>query len=382
MKIKYTAAKAITPVRIIEDAEVCAENGVIVGVGRRDRSTDAQYVLRDFGEYLAPGYIDIHTHGGGGFDFCDGTEEAFLGAGEIHRKNGTTTLLPTSLTCSDETLYGFFDTLRKVKAKKYDSIPEYFGAHLEGPYFSPQFAGAQDPRYLSVPRKEHYMPILEKYGDIITRWSFAPELDGAMEFSRELCRRGILSSAGHSAATVYDMEEALENGCTHLTHHYCAMSGMTKRGAYKYPGVIDSAYIHDEFTTEVIADGHHVPDGYLFTLYKYLGAARVCLVSDSLRVAGLPDGEYYIGKEGSGTKTVKDNGVAFMPDRHAFAGSAVTVDTLVRRMVFNIGVPLADAVRMATMTPAHICGMKRKGVLAVGYDADVIGLDDRLNVIA
>ena len=211
--------RILTPLRVIENGEVCFENGKITYVGPA-RTDDGSHVVTDYGDkYISPGFIDIHVHGGGGHDFMDCTLEAFLGAARLHAAHGTATLLPTTLTCPDEELFMLFDLFAQAKAAENDGA-FLAGLHLEGPYFAPSQKGAQDERYIVPPRREHYEKILEKANGSILRWSVAPELEGAMELGRRLMREGILPSIGHSDAVYETALEAFENGYTHLTHFY------------------------------------------------------------------------------------------------------------------------------------------------------------------
>lgn len=369
----------ITPLRIIENGEVCFENGVITYVG--PQRADGGCIVTDYGDrYISPGFIDIHVHGGGGYDFMDCTREAFLGAARLHAAHGTATLLPTTLTCPDEELFELFGLFAQAKAAENDGA--YLAClHLEGPYFAASQKGAQDERYIVPPRREHYETILEKANGSILRWSAAPELDGAMELGRRLTREGILPSIGHSDAVYETALEAFENGYTHLTHFYSGMSGLVRRNSYRFPGLIESGYMEDGFTVEVIADGCHLPLSMLKHVYTAKGPSKTVLVTDAIRGAGQTEGHTIIGSLKNGYEVFIEDGVAKLLDRSAFAGSVATADRLVRNMYKHV-CPLCDAVRMMTLTPARVVGLKTKGVLAEGFDADFTVFDDDINVAA
>lgn len=369
--------KVVTPFRVLERGEVAFDaHGTLVYVGeRRETASDACFDYE--GRYITPGFVDLHLHGGGGHDFMDATVDAFCGAAKLHAAHGTTTMLPTSLTSSDEELFDFFDAFHKAKAEN-DRGAAMPGVHLEGPYFALAQKGAQDARYIVPPNPAHYTKILEKCPEIL-RWSAAAELDGGMAFGRFLTERGIVASLGHTDALYADALCARESGYTLLTHFYSGMSGMVRRDSYRFPGLIDAGYMLD-FDVEIIADGCHLPLSILEYIYRAKGAARVALCTDALRGAGMPDGDSILGSLKNGRPCVIEDGVCKMPDRKVFAGSVATTDRLVRNMV-RAGVPFWDAVRMASATPARIMGWQDRGVLAEGKRADLLVLDEDVRVL-
>lgn len=330
-------------------------------------------------QYVSPGFIDIHVHGGGGHDFMDGTVEAFLGVAETHAKYGTTAMIPTTLTSTDEELMNTFSVYRKAKSLNQKGA-RFIGLHLEGPYFSPKQCGAQDPNYLKTPQPEAYNAILEASPDIV-RWSVAPELEGAFEMGSVLKDQHILPSIAHTDAIYEEVMKAYEAGYTHVTHLYSAMSSVTRRNAFRYAGVVEAAYLIDDMTVEIIADGIHLPRPLLQFVYKFKGADKTALCTDAMRGAGMPDGESILGSLSNGQKVIIEDGVAKLPDRSAFAGSVATTDRLVRTMINIAGVPLIDAIRMMTLTPARIMNVdSQKGSLEEGKDADIVIFDNQINV--
>lgn len=331
------------------------------------------------GCYVAPGFIDMHTHGAGGADFMDGTVGAYLTAARMHARHGTTLLYPTTLTSTNEALYESFETYRKARLENRDGAA-FGGMHLEGPYFNPEFAGAQDRRYLRNPRPEEYREILDRCPDL-ARWSFAPELEGAAEFAAELKRRGIVASIGHTNATFGECDAAWRAGATHMTHFYSCMSTISRRNAFRYAGTIEYGYFQDGMSVEIIADGIHVPADLLHLLLKIKGAERISLVTDSMRAAGMPEGQSILGGLADGQPVIVEDGVAKLLDRSAFAGSVATADRLVRTMVREAGCSIPEAVRMMTENPARVMGIaRRKGSILPGKDADVVIFDDDINV--
>lgn len=331
------------------------------------------------GSYIAPGFIDLHTHGAGGHDFMDGTVEAVINAARTHLQYGTTTLTPTTLATTFDELVAALDAFSKAKEEMVDG-PNLLGIHLEGPYFNPEQAGAQDPRYLRVPQREEYEQVLAQSNQIV-RWTIAPELPGALELGRELRRRGIIAAIGHSNAVYDEVLQAYESGYSLVTHLYSGMSTVVRKQGYRYAGVVESALLLDELTVEIIADGHHLPASLLKLIYKVKGSDRICLVTDSMRAAGMPEGTYRLGSLDDGQEVIVEGGVAKLPCRTAFAGSVATANVLVRTMVEKAEVSLPEAVKMITLTPARVLGIDgQKGSLAPGKDADVTVFDKDFNI--
>ena len=349
-----------------------------VGTDNPQVPEDAQ-IIDAAGMWVAPGFIDMHTHGAGGADFMDGTVEAYLTAARMHAQHGTTLLYPTTLTSTNESLYASFETYVEAERQNTDGA-QFGGMHLEGPYFSPLYAGAQDPRYLRNPRPEEYLEILDKCPKL-ARWSFAPELEGAAEFAAELRRRGIVASIGHTNATFGECDEAYKSGANLMTHFYSCMSTVSRRNAFRYAGTIEYGYIQDGMDIEIIADGIHVPQDLLHLLLKIKGVGRISLVTDSMRAAGMPEGPSILGGLDGGQEVIVEDGVAKLLDRTAFAGSVATADRLVRTMVQTAGCSMADAVRMITENPARVMRISdRKGALKAGMDADVVIFDENVNI--
>lgn len=379
-RVKIYNGRLITPYRIIKNGTIIIEDEKIANVCEGDIPTNDCLEIDAEGNYVSPGFIDIHTHGGGGHDFMDGTVEAYLGAAEMHAKHGTTSMVPTTLTSTNEELKNTFEIFKQAK-KMNKKGSDLLGLHLEGPYFSMEQRGAQDPRYIKNPDIEEYNRIINWSDDII-RWSAAPELDGALEFGRYLKNQGILVSIAHSNAIYEQVQDAFENGFTHVTHLYSGMSGVRRINARRYAGVIESAFLIDDMTVEIIADGVHLPESLLKLVVKIKGKSKIALVTDSMRAAGMPEGDSILGSLNGGQKVIVEDGVAKLPDRLSFAGSVATADRLVRTMITVADVPLTDAISMMTATPAAIINAdKNKGTLANGKDADIVIFDDDINIL-
>jgi len=376
MTTLITNAKLITPNGIRENRNILLSGKVIAGfpvdVVPADTVIDAE------GAYVCPGFIDIHVHGGDGYEFIDATKEAVLAAANIHGKHGTTTIYPTLSAYSESDTCAAMDVIRDA-AGEASLIPNIGGVHLEGPYFSVKQAGAQDPQYIRDPDPEEYQRIIAAYGDLIRRWSYAPERSGAEDFQRCLAKHGIVGAAGHTDAEYDHMKAVFDLGCCLVTHLYSGTSTITRKGGFRHLGVIETAYLLDEMDVETIADGCHLPPLLLKLIYKLKGRERMCLITDAIRFGGRTD----CGNVLSGTASVPyiiEDGVAKLADRSAFAGSIATMDALVRVCVQKTGIPLEDAVYMATAVPARIMGLDRKGQLQEGYDADLVMLDEQLQV--
>jgi N-acetylglucosamine-6-phosphate deacetylase len=239
--------------------------------------------------------------------------------------------------------------------------------------------GAQNPRYIRNPDPNEYLDILGRSASI-KRWSAAPELEGAIEFGRCLKSKGILAALAHTDAIYEEVIVAFENGYTLATHLYSAMSGVTRKNAYRFAGAIESAFIIDEMDVEIIADGIHLPPPLLKLVYKIKGADKTALITDAMRAAGMPEGESILGNIDDGLKVIVEGGVAKLPDRTSFAGSVATADRLVRTMV-ACDIPLIDAIKMITATPARILEVSdKKGSLVAGKDADIVIFNNNIEI--
>lgn len=380
MKTIIKNGRVITPDGII-DGYVLYEDGKIAEIGAGDCMPQADEVIDAQGRYVSPGFIDIHTHGAGGADYMDCTVKAYLTAARMSARHGATLVYPTTLTSSNEVLFDTFDLYEQAVAANTEGAA-FGGLHLEGPYFNPKQAGAQDPRYLRNPQPEDYLEILSR-SDNIARWSFSPELDGAPEFAAELSKRGIIAAAGHTDATFEQCDEAYKNGCSLITHFYSCISTIIRKNSYRTAGVMEYGYYQDGMAVEIIADGHHVPSSLLHLIVKVKGVDNVVLVTDSMRGAGMPEGPSILGGLADGQECIVENGVAKLLDGSGFAGSVCTTDRLVRTMITIGGCSLEQAVQMASLNPARVMGVAdRKGSLEAGKDADIVIFGDNVEVFA
>ena len=361
---------------VVENMNLYIYNGKISEITREiipcDNSIDAE------GCYISPGFIDIHVHGGGGYEFVDATKEAIVTAANIHAMHGTTTIYPTLSAFDYDKTVRALDALKQYKD---DSavIPNIYGCHLEGPYFSPAQSGAQDPSFIRTPDKKEYVSLYEKYADIIKRWSYAPELENADSFLNFLTSNNIVASAGHTDAIYDDVLKAYQNGMKLITHLYSCTSTITRKSGFRRLGVIETAYLFDDIDVETIADGCHLPPELLKLIYKIKGEEHMCLVTDAIRHGGMGNVENVLCQNGNMPYIIED-GVAKLADRSAFAGSIATTDVLVRTCVKKSGISIASAVKMLTEVPARIMKLGQKGVLKAGYDADIVLFDNDINI--
>lgn len=367
-----TGAKIISDGQILTGYDVICHNGYIDSVEKHAAHVSNEVALD--GMYLAPGFIDLHCHGGGGYEFIDCTDEAFRKIADVHYAHGTRVLYPTLSASDTETTVRFLEKARKLRNEFKLITP---GVHLEGPYFSPAMCGAQDTTYIKAPDSSEYLPILQNYADVISRWSYAPERDDG-SFQRALNRFGVVGSMGHTAAEYTDVERALGYGCSLITHLYSCTSTITRHGGFRHLGVIECAYLFDELYAEAIGDGCHIPPELMRLIVKGKGPEHICLITDAIRFACMDSAESLEG----GTERIPyviEDGVAKLADRSAFAGSIASTDTILKRTV-AAGISLEDTVTMLTSTPAKAIGLEKFGHIKPGYRAVFTAFDERLNV--
>ena len=364
-------AQILTPQGWMKDGSVIIRDNKILEVTNCDLAVVGAELIDAKGMYVVPGGVEIHAHGGGGGDFMEGTEEAFTTAINAHMKHGTTSIFPTLSSSTIPMIEAAAETCTKIMQ---DPNSPVLGLHLEGHYFNLKMAGGQLPENIKNPDPTEYIPLVEKW-NCIKRWDAAPELPGAMQFAKYITGKGILASVGHTQAEYEDIRVAWESGYTHATHFYNAMPGFHKRREYKYEGTVESIYLIDDFTVEVVADGIHVPPTILRMVYKIKGVEGTALCTDGLSCSAGDENMYL------DPRFVIENGVCKLADRSALAGSVATMDRLIRTMVNEVGVTLFDAVRMSSETPARIMGVfDRKGSIRAGKDADMCIYDADLNL--
>ena len=374
--------KIITPYRLISQGAVLVEDNKIMAVGTADqlRHEMADEVLNFADAYISPGFIDIHVHGGGGRDTMEVSLEALQTIARTHAAGGSTGIYPTTLTAPIETIEEALNVVRTTMNCEIteESGARILGAHVEGPYFNKTQAGAQNPKYLKLPVWDEIDRLLNT--GAVKRISIAPELPYALEVGKMLSARGVIVAIGHSDALFQDVVKALECGFTHVTHIYSGMSVMRRVNSYRLAGVLEATLLLDELTTEMIADGHHLPPSLMKLVIKNKGVDRVCGITDAISAAGLGPGEYELG----GLKTVVEKEVAEdyeisppgyvakLANREAFAGSVALMIDVLRNLVELASVPLPSAVKMISSTPAKIMSIDHeRGRLVPKNFADI-----------
>ena len=363
--------RILTPQGWLEGGSIIVEGNKIKAVANTDLPIEGAEVLDAKGCHVVPGGSEMHVHGGGGRDFMEGTEEAFRVAVQAHLEYGTTSIFPTLSSSTVPMIEQAMETCDKLMAEPDSPI---LGLHLEGPYFNPKQAGAQIPEWIKAPVAEEYEPLLKK-SKCLKRWDEAPELPGSIEFIKCCCQHGVLPSIGHTRAKYEEVHAANEAGMTHATHFYNAMPVVYKNREFKETGTVESIFAEENMTVEMIADGIHVPPIMLRMIYQIKGVERTALVTDSLACAATH------GDAAFDPRVILEDGVCRLADRAALAGSIATMDRLIRTCVQQAGIPLEDACRMASETPAKIMKVyDRKGSLEAGKDADIIMLDPNLEL--
>lgn len=371
MLTHITNANILTADGWIPCGTISFRGGQITSIQHEAVAISQSNVIDAKGCYIIPGGIDLHVHGGGGHDFLECSEEAFRSAVETHLRHGTTAIYPTLAVAPEPVIWRAIAITERMMQEPNSPI---MGLHLEGPYINPKMAGGQMPEYICNPLPEQYRAMLNAT-DCIKRWDTAPELDGGLEFGRYASSHGVVVAVAHTMADYHCIKQAYDAGYTHTTHFYNAMTGVHKQREFKHEGTIESIYLMDDMSVEVIADGIHVPPAILQLVHKIKGVERTCLVTDAMACAGSDDSGVY------DKRVIIEDGVCKLSDRSALAGSIATMDRLIRTMVKQAGIPLADAVRMASATPARIMGIyDRKGSLAVGKDADMVMMNHDLEV--
>lgn len=354
---------------------VAVENDKIIKISDTIGETTAE-VINAEELYLSPGLIDLHVHGGGGYSAM-GSVDDILNMAKAHKKNGVTSILPTSLAEKLPKLNGVCENIRLAQKQNRNIL----GAHLEGPFLSPKMCGAQNTDVLAVPRDEDFKSFIDKNRDILKIMGVAPELPGALELGNYLKKNNIVCSLAHSSGNYDNAVKALHNGFSDITHIYNACTSCYKDGVFRKAGTVEAALSEDAFTVQAIADLKHLPVGILKLVYKAKGAKKMYLISDGLEFSAMDiqEGQSFIQK--NGVKAVYKGGAMLVEDESCLAGSAASGISLVKNMVKSVGVDIPSAVRMMSLTPAEVIGADTfKGKIKAGYDADLILFDKDFNI--
>src|SRR5262245_5629637 len=369
----FTNARLIFPDGIRDGLELVARQGKIVAVRERTWARPEEEAIDLHGNYLAPGFIDLHVHGALGRDTMEASADAFRAICNFHASGGTTSLLLTTATAPLDEIVKVLEAVRNGKS----TVNAIAGVHVEGPFISKVKAGAQRAEFIQDPSPAAVRQLLE-YADVLKRVTIAPELPGAFEAIEAFHARGISVSGGHSDAWDEDVRAAFDRGMRNVTHTFNCMSSARRRGIHRVAGLLEFALSERKVSCELIADGHHVSPTLMKMLYRAKGAQGICLVTDATAGAGLPEESRFalFGKE-----CIVENGVCLLADRSALSGSAARMIDLVRIMLRDVNVPLNEAIAMATENPARAIGLEAKGRLMVGADADLVVLSPKSRVL-
>lgn len=361
----------------IEELMLLVDGGKIVKIAKETAPGEAE-IIDCGGLYLSPGFIDLHVHGGGGISAMCKDAEKITEMCRAHALHGTTSILPTTLAAPVKQLLEVTEHIKK--AAEICGCSNILGVHFEGPYLSPESRGAQSADNILSPLKDDPQPLLDCW-DKVRIMGVAPEIEGAFELGEKLKAKGIVASVAHTKADYDTAISALDHGFSDVTHIYNACTSCFKRGIFRVAGVVEAALTDDRYTAQVIADLRHLPLGVLKLIYKCKGADKMYVITDGLEfsAAGLKEGEHCV--QANGVEAIFEDGVMKVADRSCLAGSAATMDSLVRNMYKAVGAPLTDAVKTASLTPARVIGIdSHKGSIKEGADADLLIFDDDINI--
>src|SRR6059058_3336412 len=369
----FTNARLIFPDGICDGFEIVVQEGKIAAIRDRSLAHRKDEVIDLNGNYLSPGFIDLHVHGALGRDTMEASAEAFRSICDFHASGGTTSLLLTTATAPLDEIAKVLQAVRDYRS----AISPIVGVHVEGPFISKAKAGAQRVEFIQDPSPAAVQQLLE-HTDVLKRVTIAPELPGALEAIEIFHARGISVSGGHSDAWDENARAAFDRGMRSVTHTFNCISSARRRGVYRVGGLLELALSEPQISCELIADGHHVSPTLMKMLYHAKGPHGICLVTDAIAGAGLPERSQFAL---FGNDCIVENGVCLLADHSALAGSAARIIHLVRTMVRKVNVPLNEAIAMVTQNPARAIGLDTKGRLAVGADADLVVLSPELDVL-
>src|SRR5579864_669648 len=380
----FVNARLITDSGVVPDGMVVVREDRIDYAGARREVPDGAEVKDAGGLYLSPGFVDIHVHGGAGSDFMDAAAADIETVFRYHAAHGTTSLCPTTATAPLDEILASLEALELYR-KGPQRFGRALGAHIEGPYLAMTKRGCHLPQFVRNPEEREWRPILER--GPIAGMTLAPELPGARALIEELHRSGANANAGHSEALYHEISEAADWGVRHVTHLYCAMTDAMNNRWRGTPnprsaGIVEAVYLDERLSSELITDGKHLSREMLLMAFRNKGYEKLAIVTDAMRGAGMPDGEYTFGPR-HGMRAVVKNGEARVPDGTALASSVFPMNEMIRVFRDLAGCPLWQAVRMASLTPAEIVHRAGEiGSLAPGKLADLLIIDEQLQVHA
>jgi N-acetylglucosamine-6-phosphate deacetylase len=363
-----TNGRLVLPHALVTDRVLLLRDGKILGFAAPDQ-VGAEFERVDAGgRYITPGLIDIHTHGALGHSFNEPDEAAWEIITAENLRRGVTSLLATLGAAPMENLVACLALAREWK-KKPHAGSQVLGVHSEGPFLSMGQKGAQDPRGIQSLEGGAAEKLLA-FADVLTVLTYAPEIPGALALTDRLRELGIVAAAGHSSAYDSDVLAACEHGLRHTVHIWSSQSSVIREGPWRKPGLLEATLTMDGLTAEMISDNRHLPPTLMKLAYRCKGADRLCAVSDASSAAGYPDGTRF---DFEGLECEVTNGVAMLVDQTAFAGSVTLLNQMIPILTDVVGIPLVEAVRMASLTPARVIHADlTKGSLEAGKDADLV----------
>lgn len=359
--------------RIKNLCNIVTEDGKILSMG----NVIAGEVIDGGGMIACAGYIDIHTHGGWGKDCMEPTYEAIDTVAKYHLSTGITSFCPTTMTADIADIEAALANMRSYKTNG----ARLAGAHLEGPFLSSKAAGAHPLDKLQNPDKNN-TAFIGRNRDMVRRITVAPDLSGAPFLTALCASMGIQVSIGHDGSIDDEILACIEAGASSVTHMGNCTSHASRRSPSpkKHLGLFEMGLADDRLVCEVIADDRHVPDALFKIFYRLKGKDGICFVSDSLSVAGMSEGDYFLGSGESAQAIRIEDGVAVLPDKHTYAGSVTPISKMVSRL-YAQGYPAEDVMTMATITPAKLVGLTDRGDIRPGLLADINLLNDKLEVV-
>lgn len=385
-------ARIVLEHEVVENGTVLFADDHIVFAGRTDEAPPTAYeaaegsdhwegdeahkdhavVVDAAGGWVLPGFIDVHVHGGDGADFMDATREAYERITCFHGRNGTTSMLATTMTAPREDITRAIAAVAEFRAGDMPGAA-LLGVHVEGPFVNTKWRGAQNPAYIVPPQPEWAEAWERDYPGLVKQITLAPEIEGALPFIKWMRERGIVVSSGHTDSTYEQIIEAADHGLNHATHTYNAMTGLHHRK----PGTLGAVMTDDRIYAEIIADGHHVHPAAIRILARMKTPDRLIMITDAIAAAGLSDGDYSLG----GLAVVVKDGVCRLKDGDSLAGSTLTTIQAFRYLVREVGLSVPAASRCASGNPARQLGIDdRTGTLAAGKQADVLLLSPELEL--
>jgi N-acetylglucosamine-6-phosphate deacetylase len=367
--IALTNGRIVLPDRVVTGRALLVAGGVISGLIPADELGDDVQVLDVGGRVIAPGLVDIHTHGAVDHTFNEPAAAAYEAITVENARHGVTSLLATLAAVAPiAELCACLDFCRNWMAQPHDGA-QVLGAHLESPFIDPAQAGGVNRKGLRTPADGSAEPLLA-YGDVLRIFVLAPELPGALDLVAALVERGIMPAAGHSSARESDVAAAVARGLRHITHIWSAQSSTIRVGPWRKPGLLEASLVFDGLMVEMIADNRHLPPTLMRLAYKCIGPDRLCAISDATSGAGLPEGSHFT--IGGMAYEVRDGVGMLIGDDTTFAGSSTLLNQMLPVLIEEVGIPLVEALRMASLTPARAIGWaERKGSLEPGKDADI-----------